>query len=142
MKIFLYIGTVRWKKLIILLSPNGKTKNTTFLPAHCTYFCYFYHSCSCPDSKIFFFSRFLVIVNNSYFFLLTTIVSVEGNYGILRSKSSCSRLLLFVSWIEVGDDSSGCSPPLNSSWPVLSPLLEPHSPSTNLQAKWFYYFWC
>lgn len=56
-------------------------------------------------------------------------------YGILRSKSSCNKLLLFVSWIEAGDASSGCSPPLSSSWPVLSPLLEPHSPSTNLQTE-------
>lgn len=46
--------------------------------------------------------------------------------------------MLLVSWIDAGDDSSGCSPPLNSNWPVLSPLLEPHSPSTNLKTRFFF----
>lgn len=57
----------------------------------------------------------------------------SASYGNLRSRSSWSKLLLLVSCIDAGDASSGCSPPLNSSWPVLSPLLEPHSPSTNLK---------
>lgn len=58
-------------------------------------------------------------------------------------RSSCNKLLLFVSCIEAGDASSGCSPPLNSNWPVLSPLLEPHSPSTNLSRKERinYFYW-
>lgn len=63
------------------------------------------------------------------------------SYGILRSRSSWSRLLLLVSCIDAGDASSGCSPPLNSNWPVLSPLLEPHSPSTNLKINFLFFFY-